>query len=235
MINNHPSPEMLMDYSSGSLKLSHALCIATHIEGCVVCAQQVRKMTRIGGLLFDQQQSNVLSPKTDIELKNKVMAMLDHQPSQQSTENHELAEAKAPITVFDDNTYRVPKSLRQFIDNNYDQLSWKSLSPSIKVSELCRDKDGSKIALTRVKPGGKMPNHSHTGDEITLVLEGSFSDEGGQYKKGDFLFQPSDEKHTPIVSKDAECICLTVLDAPIQFTGFFTRWLNPLLRLNHAY
>jgi putative transcriptional regulator len=234
MINNHPSPEMLMDYSSGSLKLSHALCIATHIEGCAVCAQQVRKMTRIGGLLFDQQKSNVLSPKTDTELKNKVMAMLDHQPSQQSTENNELAEVKGS-TVSNDNVYKVPRSLRQFIDNNYDQLSWKSLSPSIKVSELCRDKDGSKIALTRVKPGGKMPNHSHTGDEITLVLEGSFSDEDGQYKKGDFLFHISDEKHTPIVSKDAECICLTVLDAPIQFTGFFTRWLNPLLRLNHAY
>ncbi|MBC6428684.1 MAG: cupin domain-containing protein [Cellvibrionales bacterium] len=130
--------------------------------------------------------------------------------------------------------YRVPRSLRQFIERGYDELRWQRLSPAIRVALLCRDKDGSQIALTRVKAGGKMPHHKHTGSEITVVLEGSFSDEDGIYHKGDILYRAAADRHRPVVTKDAECICLTVLDSPIQFTGFFARWLNPLLRRGYG-
>ena len=38
-------------------------------------------------------------------------------------------------------------------------------------------------------------------------------------------------EHTPTASKSADCICVGVLDAPIRFTGWPMRPLNPFLRL----
>lgn len=87
--------------------------------------------------------------------------------------------------------------------------------------------------MLRIKPGGKAATHTHTGDEYTLILEGGFSDESGIYGEGDFLLRNGSHKHKPIATKDKECLCLTVTDAPIEFTGFFTRWLNPLIRKSH--
>lgn len=241
MINNHPSLELITEYSSGSLRLSHALCIAAHIEQCDQCASQAAKLSRVGANLFEQQQP-IENADIHQKVKDKLMGMLEGIPNFSIEKRGTVAvdmdaSTSSPCqvdtgatTFLNHKQYKIPKSLQQFVDTDYDNLHWVSVSPSIKIAELCRDSDGSQVALTRVKPGGKMPRHWHTGDELTTILEGSFSDEYGIYKKGDFIAHSSDHKHQPVVSKDAECICLTVLDAPIQFTSLFTRWLNPLLR-----
>ncbi len=226
MLKHHPSAELLADYASGSMPLSHALSIATHLEQCDYCRQQSQKLNLLGAELFSQQ--NVAVSNIDNTLKENVMAKLDDimvTAGQQKT-----ADATPP-----NYGYQVPKSLRQFFHGGYESLDWISVSPSFKITTLLKDKDGAQIALSRVKPGGKMPHHRHTGDELTVVLEGSFSDEQGIYKKGDFICHNSSHKHKPVVTKDAECICLMVLDAPIEFTGWFARILNPLVRRNHAH
>lgn len=244
MIQHHPAPEILADYAAGSMRLSHALCVAAHLEYCTVCRKAVAALEAVGSHYFaelaevapgSRQQLNeqlALEP-----VKASLLDMLDDleqepiNPALAVTNNSAMDKAALKPTAID---YRIPASLGQFAVTGYDDLRWVSLSPSIKLAVLCRDRDGSQIALTRVKPGGKMPHHAHTGEEITVVLEGAFSDESGLYKQGDMISRNAADKHTPVVTKDAECICLTVLDSPIQFTGFFTRWLNPLLRRQHA-
>lgn len=221
MLNYHPSTELLIDYSAGSLSLAHSLSIATHLEQCKTCRQNIAKLEQIGSHLFNQ--TNLVTKSNKLEqLKHNLFDRLDDlEPS-----------AKAESATQANNS-RVPKSLRQFIPVDYDSLNWLRLSSSFQVATLCKDTDGRQVALTRVRAGCSIPNHAHTGDETTLVLEGSFSDEDGIYRKGDFIYRNQKHKHKPVVTKDAECICLTVLDAPIQFTGFFTRWLNPILRKYH--
>jgi putative transcriptional regulator len=128
---------------------------------------------------------------------------------------------------------RIPRALQQFISDDYESLDWHYVSPSIQAAKLCIDSNGSKVEMIRIKAGGQVPSHTHTGDEYTMLLEGSFSDESGIYKAGDFVVRDGRHKHKPMVTKDRECICLTVTDSPIEFTGFFTRWLNPFLRRSH--
>ncbi len=222
MLKHHPSAELLADYASGSMPLSHSLCVATHLEHCDSCRQQFQKLNQLGTQLFLQQAPNS-APSSD--LKSKVMSLLDQTPDNP---------VEVVPTEVSREGYQVPKALHQFLQNGYQSLDWSTVSPSFKISTLLRDKDGAQIALSRVKPGGKMPHHRHTGDELTVVLEGSFSDEEGIYKKGDFICRDSSHKHKPVVTKDAECICLMVLDAPIEFTGWFTSLLNPMVRRNHA-
>jgi putative transcriptional regulator len=85
------------------------------------------------------------------------------------------------------------------------------------------------VALHRIKAGGSVAKHDHGGTEITLVLDGSFSDENGIYHEGDFLVREAGETHRPLASRDAPCICLSVVAAPVRMTGTFTRLLNPFL------
>ena len=79
--------------------------------------------------------------------------------------------------------------------------------------------------------GGRIPKHTHRGTELTLVLEGSFSDEEGVYHQGDFLMRDAEDVHTPTAAQTADCICVGVLDAPIRFTGWNYRVINPFLKL----
>lgn len=229
----HPSIEMLTDYAAGSLPLAHSLCVSAHLEHCHECQQQVRKLEMLGSHLFDQAETDnrhLHSLKEDVFKK-----LAEQTGSRQGDEvSQTKAEPKATEEKLWDN-YKIPNSLRQFISNSYEELNWMRLSPSFKIATLHNEKGGAQIALTRVKAGAHMPHHSHTGEEITLVLEGAFSDESGVYRKGDFISRDASHKHKPIVTKDAECICLTVLDAPIEFTGWLARLLNPIIRRYHPY
>lgn len=241
--SHHPAPELLAEYAAGSLPLSHALCIAAHLEFCERCRQQVGKLNNLGAALFDAQQPKSVATDT-AALKSRVLEILDAGENV-SNDCGELNAAHGHANASDSDAsvsnshaarvegYRVPRSLTQFIRSDYRDLSWSALSTSIKLATLLNDKDGSQVALSRVKPGGKMLHHRHTGEEFTVVLEGSFSDETGVFRKGDFVQRDKRHRHKPVVTKDAECICLMVLDAPIQFTGFFARLLNPFVRRYH--
>lgn len=243
MITNHPTPEMLSDYTAGALRLSHALCVATHLDHCHSCRQAVSRLEALGAHYFtsstdrgnnsealDAIKASLFKQLAQTDEQDNNVGMTDVLAMKPDTRQKPLQKS----TGTKNKLYRVPRSLGQFIDTDYEHLDWTPISPSIKLAVLCRDKDGSQIALTRVKAGGKMPHHSHTGDEITVVLEGAFSDEQGLYKKGDMVCRGASHKHTPLVTNDAECICLAVLDSPIQFTGFFTRLLNPFVRRHHG-
>ncbi|MFT2098497.1 ChrR family anti-sigma-E factor [Marinomonas sp. 2405UD66-6] len=228
----HPSIEMLTDYAAGSLPLAHSLCVSAHLEHCRECQQQVRKLEMVGSHLFDQAVTDHHHLNS---LKESLLKKLTQAESKQDEEVLQATiEPKTTEEKFWDN-YKIPNSLRQFISNSYEELNWMRLSPSFKIATLHNEKGGAQIALTRVKAGSHMPHHAHTGEEITLVLEGAFSDESGVYRKGDFISRDASHKHKPIVTKDAECICLTVLDAPIEFTGWLARLLNPIIRRYHPY
>ena len=217
MIVHHPAPELLTAFSAGCLPMSHALGIGVHMEYCPDCNANVKRLNNLGAYMLEGLQP---APVSD-ELRNNVFSLLDDTaapdnptPAVKSTHIH----------------HNTPRCLHQFIPEDYDSLQWKRLSPSIATIKLCTDNNGAKVEMIRIKPGGKIATHTHTGDEFTVVLDGSFSDESGVYRDGDFVFRDERHKHSPIATTDAPCICLTVTDAPIAFTGIFTRWLNTFLK-----
>lgn len=214
---NHPANELLASYSAGSLPLSQALCIAAHLEHCQECTRQLRQLNRVGSELMQQLSP---APASD-DLKQRLLDRLDHI----------VDEPEAPTPAGNPS---IPRCLRQFIAGDYDDLKWKWISPDIHSVELCRDSNGAKVELLKIRPGGSATTHTHLGDEYTVILEGSFSDEQGLYRQGDFMVKDSSDRHTPVATRDRECICLAVTEGPIQFTGFFSRMLNPLIRRSYA-
>lgn len=213
----HPEGELLAAYSAGSLPLSQALCISAHIEHCGDCGRKLQRLNRVGSELMQQLQPEPASSA----LKDKLFAQLD------------TLSAEAAVAAPARTASSIPRCLHQFIPGDYNELPWRRVSGAIHSVELCRDFNGAKVELLKIKPGGAAHTHTHLGDEYTVILEGSFSDESGCYGTGDFLLRDQSDRHTPVATRDRECICLAVTEGPIQFTGFLSRMLNPILRRDY--
>lgn len=56
---------------------------------------------------------------------------------------------------------------------------------------------GETVRLVRFAPGTVLPTHSHAGGEELLVLEGSYSDEDGDYPAGTWVRSPVGSSHAP--------------------------------------
>lgn len=56
---------------------------------------------------------------------------------------------------------------------------------------------GHATSIVRYNPGTSFAPHSHPNGEEILVLEGTFSDEHGDYKKGSYIRNPPGSMHTP--------------------------------------
>lgn len=220
--NYHPSAELLLSYSAGSVSSSQAICIATHLDYCAQCRVAHHRNNAIGGVMLKEGKASVVSAAS----KNKVLAAI---AARKASNDNLVADADtdatAPLTLAE-----VPRPLRKIIPEGFAALRWQLATLSVKTCSLNTESDGTAVSLLKIKAGGKVNRHSHMGDEYTVVLKGSFSDEDGLYGPGDFLVRSSVEQHTPVATKDSDCICLTAQEAPLQFTGGIWRLLNPILR-----
>jgi putative transcriptional regulator len=124
-----------------------------------------------------------------------------------------------------------PVLLQRLMTGDYENLSWKRVNSALQIANLRTGDPEHEFSLYHIKAGRSIPKHTHRGTELTLVLEGSFSDEEGVYQEGDFLMRDAEDVHTPTAARTADCICIGVLDAPIRFKTWNYRVLNPFLRL----
>lgn len=216
MIKRHPDSTYLVEYSSGSLALAPNIAITTHLQFCDQCRRTVNALQDIGGDLLAGADS---VPVSDDLLDTVLNCITDDADAPTATD-------QPPIKNLDDLAEAVPAYIQRFLPEG--NLNWKFLSPSLKVAAISIGEDVHELAFHKIKAGGKAPEHSHKGTEITVVLKGSFSDEDDIYQPGDFIIREAGDVHQPIAAKNEECICLSVLAAPIQLTGL-KRFLNPFL------
>ena len=83
--------------------------------------------------------------------------------------------------------------------------------------------------LLRIPAGRPVPDHSHGGLELTLVLAGAYSDATGRYRRGDFQEAEEDLEHQPHAAPGGDCISLVITNAPLCFSNFGARLIQPLL------
>lgn len=79
-------------------------------------------------------------------------------------------------------------------------LPWTP-SPMAGVERRLLDRRGGEVAratsIVRYAPGSRFERHGHAGGEEILVLEGTFSDEAGDYPCGTYLRNPAGSSHAP--------------------------------------
>lgn len=213
MVKYHPDVRFLTDYTAGSLPRSQALCVAAHLHYCRACRARVRELTELGSELFSQQQPAVLQPNAFERLMGRV-ATAAPQPGSAAT-------SPTPAAASDGD---LPRAIARLCRGDVESLRWQRIGKSFRHARLRLGDTLRETTLFHIRAGGSVPHHRHGGDEITVVLKGSFSDHEDKYNRGDFIVRTQGEAHRPVASQDEDCLCLSTLDAPIRMS-------NPLLRL----
>ena len=81
---------------------------------------------------------------------------------------------------------------------NHHDLPWTS-SPEAGVERRMLERQGDEVAkatsIVRYQAGSKFQMHTHDLGEEILVLEGTFSDEAGDYPAGTYLRNPPGSSH----------------------------------------
>lgn len=219
MTKYHPETRFITDYAAGSLPSSQALCVAAHLHYCEECRQKVEQLNRLGSMFFDE-----LAPREISQSFSNLMDRIDALPEQQEpapgpTESAQTRQAAA-----------LPFALQKLTRGDLNSLDWHSIGKYFSYSDLNVGDKRRETSLFNIKAGGNVPRHRHKGDEITVVLRGSFSDQDDHYQTGDFIVRTRGEMHRPVAAEDEDCLCLSTLEAPIQMTNWFYRMLMPFIK-----
>lgn len=228
MTHHHPDSQWLIEYAAGTLSESQALCVTTHLSYCEYCSNEIGRLNDIGATVFENQPA---SAPVDPALFGNIMSRINDTPVQ-TVDQQMLRRAHA---VAKSRIENIPSAIDKLIPGGMNALSWKKMGKHIRIANLERLDEQRDVSLHKLLPGGTVAEHDHKGQEITVVLSGSFSDQDGVYRAGDFIVRQPGETHRPMVTDDEECICLSVCDAPVKFTGMLTRLLNPLVAYQHKH
>jgi len=222
---HHPDAEVLLDFASGAAHEAGAVIIATHLALCPQCRDTVKKFESLGGALIEDLAPSALAPGS----RDAVMAQLDELPPNRGSSRRDALIASGTHTDL-----RIPPPLRDYIGADLNALTWRRIGPTVEQIEIplggANAAIKERIRLLRAKAGSAIQRHTHRGTEMTLVLSGGFRDRSQQYLRGDFALVDQQIDHSPRVDTDGPCICLSVTDAPIRFTGPFGRILNLFVR-----
>lgn len=90
-----------------------------------------------------------------------------------------------------------------------DDYEWVD-SPMPGVERMRLDRIGDEVAratsLVRYAPNSEFSSHTHGGGEEFYVLEGTFSDEHGDYPQGCYVRNPIGTAHTPRIGAEGATI-----------------------------
>ncbi len=223
MINHHPKFELIQAFVNGDLPASLSVGVAIHADMCPVCQQTIAQITeQVAETSFEEEYLDRFIVD-DIEALDAVAAIdFDHMIDD-IVESSDISVAlpKVEKTIsFNDKTYTIPSAL-----NNM-ELGKHAHIGKLTRSRIQLNENEIHTSLLHIQPGGGVPEHTHKGFELTVLLEGSFHDESGEYFKGDFIMLDSSHQHHPISTNG--CLCYTVANDALHFTQGINKLLNPI-------
>ena len=210
-VTHHPSAELLASFAAGSLDAGEHLVVAVHVSGCSTCRRVARAVEVIGGLTLEVSES---VPMKDGAFE-AVLAKLAQSPPPPRKPANNRQDAGLPEILC-----------------HYHIGRHRHVAPGVSMQRITLPGPSrSRAFLLRSRPGTHMLEHTHTGTELTCVLSGSFSHEGGRFGPGDFDFGDETLDHQPIVGGDEPCLCLVAMTGNLRMNGFFGRLISPFVRL----
>lgn len=212
-IQHHLTDDLIMAYAAGTLTESLNLVIATHLSLCDDCRAAVASYEAVGGAVIE---TGARADVSDACLEGALALIRGRAPAPRP-------QRRAPDPVF-------PNPLRDYVGCRLADVSWRPLGMGVKHAVI-PTQDEATARLLYIPAGTAMPNHSHKGMELTLVLQGAFEDADGRFGRGDIEVADPDLHHTPIADVSQDCICLAVTDAPLRFKGFLPRLAQSFLKI----
>lgn len=206
-ISHHIPSEILAAYAAGSLGQAYSLVVAAHVSMCDACRAELAAHEAAGGAVLDMTAQQTLS----IDLLDRVLDHLDDPVEPE------------PAPMRRNGIY--PGPVMEALKGEAPR--WKSLGSGVKQCVIGGD-SGGMSRLLFIPPGQAVPDHGHNGLELTLVLQGGFSDETGHFDVGDVEVADADLDHVPTADAGPPCIVVAATNAPLRFNTFVPRLLQPL-------
>lgn len=214
-LSRHPSPELMARYVAGTLSPAAALVVESHLALCDDCAAAERDMLALGGLILEDLPPSEL----DARLFERTLARLD-----EKRPTARPAPARRPVR---DLGIRLPAPIADRATSG-----WRWMGPGMAFARLDVPEDPvTNLILLKIAAGKRMPTHGHSGEELTLVLQGAFEDEHGRCTAGDLAEEDDDTHHTPVVTGEETCICLASIEGRLRPHGLIGRLVSPLIGL----
>jgi putative transcriptional regulator len=212
-IEHHPPEELLAGFAAGRLDQAEHIVIAAHVSLCARCRRFVAAFERIGGDALEAAEPDPLAAGAFDAVMARIASGEAAPP--QPVLRHRRAEAGLPKVL-----------------DHYDIGRVRRVAPGLSMRPIAMPGAGKfRAFLLRSEPGARMLEHTHTDTELTCVLQGSFSHQGGRFGPGDFDLGDDSVDHQPIVGAEEPCLCLVAMSGKLRINGFLGRLIEPFIRL----
>ena len=205
-IKHHLTTSLLMGYAAGTLPEAFNLVVATHISLCDDCRAALAEFDAIGGETMMGSGSVSMSSDALTATLAKI-ALGDVQ--------FEVPQRNGPY----------PAPLAAYMT---DTSKWRKIGGGVSQM-LLHTGDRATVRLLKIPAGTAVPDHGHSGTELTLVLQGAFTDAHDRFAIGDIEVANEELHHKPVAEIGSDCICLSATDAPLAFRGLLPRIAGRLM------
>jgi len=197
--------DIIWEYVAGHLSPAKHAIMSCAIELNESLAESAALQTAMASIFLDEVHAEPLSKLFIGEALEKIPFNPSKFPANDTVR-------------IEDNIAQTPT--QTFIDKTVlDAVQWKSLIPGVAVHDVLgnrKTKDGDRLYLLKAKGGMCMPEHSHTGEEWSLILTGSYEVNGKTYRRGDLHIEnETSGVHSPEISEGEDCICLIMTEGPL--------------------
>ena len=202
------SEASITDYALGNLSPAKHFVMACQSEISETVADEISFREEIATSFLDQTEGKPLSP----EFLGAVLANLPKGES--DDEAQAIGQGMAP------------KTLRSVLGHGLQDMKWRSMVPGVAVHDVLgnrRYEDGERLYLLKAKGGMKMPEHSHKGEEWSLILTGSYSIGDKTYRRGDLHIEDDTVTHAPHIDEGEDCICLVMTEGPLVMKSWIPK------------
>ncbi len=204
---HHPSEALILDYALGHLPELFDSVVRAHVGVCEDCRAAIAFAERLGG--------EVIAGLPTATTRLDAAAICDHYDqdggSLPVSRAHDVARA-------DD----IEQFVATYLDSSLDALPWKNLGQGLRLCRLA-EQDGARMWMLRGQPGTVLPEHTHSGNELTLVLKGAYFCGSQIFRAGDIEEADEHTDHQPVITRDGECICLAVTEGRLRFRHWLPR------------
>ena len=216
--SHHPSEAWLLDFALGNLTPSFETVLNAHIASCPECRENVKLAETLGGEILSGLSAGHLSVSLDAD---DVMA---------SPLSADDSRAQEPVSRALESV--APESFEHFVktylNSSIKGLRWRTIGKGLQICQLSNE-DDVRLWMLKAQPGTVLPEHSHLGSELTMVLKGAYFCGSEIFRAGDIEDADEETRHRPVVTQDSECICLAVTEGNLQFKSWLPRLAQPFI------
>lgn len=218
-IRHHPKSTTLASYAAGNLDEARSVVIATHASLCADCRRAVRDFETIGGDCLDGIES--------VAMNESALGSFWARAGRQ-----ERGLAPASTRAANDLALDASHPLASYLKDGIDAIEWRAVAPGFAQHVIPADgyRPGV-LRLLKIAPGFGIPTHTHGDEELTLILRGSYTDEIGEFARGDLADLDGEVRHSPRATGGEPCICLIATSAPLRFKTLIGRIVQPFIGL----